>query len=77
MTATDTPAPPRVTVAEDSVLLREGMCRLLAEAGFTVVAAVGDGEELLRAVGTEQPDVVVADVRMPRPTPTRGCGPRW
>ncbi len=58
-------ATPRVTVAEDSVLLREGMCRLLAEAGFAVVGAVGDGEELLRAVAAEQPDVVVADVRMP------------
>jgi DNA-binding NarL/FixJ family response regulator len=58
-------APPRVTVAEDSVLLREGLCLLLAEAGFTVVGAVGDGEELLRVVAAEQPDVVVADVRMP------------
>ncbi|OZM76350.1 response regulator transcription factor [Pseudonocardia sp. MH-G8] len=56
---------PRVTVAEDSVLLREGLCRLLTEAGFTVVDAVGDGEALLRAVGAQQPDVVVADVRMP------------
>ncbi|WP_433558830.1 response regulator transcription factor [Pseudonocardia xinjiangensis] len=60
---------PRVTVGEDSVLLREGLCRLLAEAGFDVVAAVGDGEELLRAVAADQPDVVVADVRMP-PTHT-------
>jgi DNA-binding NarL/FixJ family response regulator len=56
---------PRVTVAEDSVLLREGLCRLLAESGFTVVDAVGDGEELLRSVAARQPDVVVADVRMP------------
>jgi DNA-binding NarL/FixJ family response regulator len=55
----------RVTVAEDSVLLREGLCRLLAEAGFAVVDAVGDGEALLRSVGAHQPDVVVADVRMP------------
>jgi DNA-binding NarL/FixJ family response regulator len=58
-------APARVTVAEDSVLLREGLCRLLAEAGFDVVAAVGDGEDLLRAVAADPPDVVVADVRMP------------
>ncbi|MEJ3658968.1 response regulator transcription factor [Actinomycetes bacterium KLBMP 9759] len=58
-------AAPRVTVAEDSVLLREGLCRLLAEAGFEVVAAVGDGEQLLQAVGADQPDIVVADVRMP------------
>jgi DNA-binding NarL/FixJ family response regulator len=55
----------RVTVAEDSVLLREGLCRLLAEAGFEVVDAVGDGEMLLRSVAAQQPDVVVADVRMP------------
>jgi DNA-binding NarL/FixJ family response regulator len=55
----------RVTVAEDSVLLREGLSRLLGEAGFEVVDAVGDGESLLRSVAAEQPDVVVADVRMP------------
>jgi DNA-binding NarL/FixJ family response regulator len=56
---------PRVTVAEDSVLLREGLCRLLTEAGFAVVDAVGDGEQLLRAVAADPPDVVLADVRMP------------
>jgi DNA-binding NarL/FixJ family response regulator len=55
----------RVTVAEDSVLLREGLCRLLTEAGFEIVDAVGDGESLLRSVAAQQPDVVVADVRMP------------
>jgi DNA-binding NarL/FixJ family response regulator len=55
----------RVTVAEDSVLLREGLSRLLGEARFEVVDAVGDGESLLRSVAAEQPDVVVADVRMP------------
>jgi DNA-binding NarL/FixJ family response regulator len=55
----------RVTVAEDSVLLREGLCRLLTEAGFEVVDAVGDGESLLRSIAAQQPDVVVADVRMP------------
>jgi DNA-binding NarL/FixJ family response regulator len=52
-------------IAEDSVLLREGLARLLDEAGFEVVDAVGDGEQLLRSVGEYQPDVVVADVRMP------------
>ncbi|MCO1655909.1 response regulator [Pseudonocardia humida] len=62
-------SPPRVVVAEDSVLLREGLCRLLAETGFEVAAAVGDGDELLRALDAERPDVVVADVRMP-PTHT-------
>ena len=55
----------RVVIAEDSVLLREGLSRLLDEAGFEVVDAVGDGEQLLRSVGEYQPDVVVADVRMP------------
>ncbi len=59
----------RVVIAEDSVLLREGLVRLLAEAGFDVVEAVGDGEQLLRAVAEHTPDVVVADVRMP-PTHT-------
>lgn len=55
----------RVVVAEDSVLFREGLVRLLTEAGHTVVAAVGDADDLLTAVGTHRPDVVVADVRMP------------
>jgi DNA-binding NarL/FixJ family response regulator len=55
----------RVVIAEDSVLLREGLARLLDEAGFEVVDAVGDGEWLLRSVGEHRPDVVVADVRMP------------
>jgi DNA-binding NarL/FixJ family response regulator len=55
----------RVVIAEDSVLLREGLARLLDEAGFEVVDAVGDGEQLLRSVGDHRPDVVVADVRMP------------
>src|SRR5687767_4405592 len=59
----------RVTLAEDSTLLREGLVRLLAEEGHEVVAAVGDGDALLAAVAAEQPDVVVVDVRMP-PTHT-------
>lgn len=55
----------RVMIAEDSVLLREGVRRLLLEENFDVVAAVADGEELLRAVTADQPDVCVLDVRMP------------
>ena len=55
----------RVVIAEDSVLLREGLTRLLAEAGHEVVAAAGEAEEFLREVGEHQPDVVVVDVRMP------------
>jgi DNA-binding NarL/FixJ family response regulator len=59
----------RVVLAEDSVLLREGLVRLLEEAGTEVVAAVGDGPSLVRAVGELRPDVAVVDVRMP-PTHT-------
>jgi DNA-binding NarL/FixJ family response regulator len=55
----------RVVIAEDSVLLREGLARLLAEAGHDILAATGDAEEFLRAVAAHQPDVVVVDVRMP------------
>ena len=55
----------RVVIAEDSVLLREGLTRLLAEAGHDVVAAAGEAEEFLRAVAKHEPDVVVVDVRMP------------
>jgi len=55
----------RVVIAEDSVLLREGLTRLLAEAGHDVVAAAGQAEDFLREVGRHQPDVVVVDVRMP------------
>ena len=59
----------RTLIAEDSVLLREGLARLLEDAGHEVVAKVGDGEGLLRAVAEQQPDVAVVDVRMP-PTHT-------
>jgi DNA-binding NarL/FixJ family response regulator len=59
----------RVVIADDSVLLREGLVRLLEEAGTTVAAAVGDGPSLVRAVLAERPDVAVVDVRMP-PTHT-------
>lgn len=52
-------------LAEDSTLLREGLVRLLDEAGADVVEAVGDGEELVRAVVEHRPDVAVVDVRMP------------
>jgi DNA-binding NarL/FixJ family response regulator len=55
----------RVVIAEDSVLLREGLARLLADGGFDVVGLAGDGEDLLRKVGAHRPDVAVVDVRMP------------
>ena len=59
----------RVVVADDSVLLREGIARLLETAGCEVAGQAGDGEELLRKVGAHKPDVAVVDVRMP-PTHT-------
>jgi DNA-binding NarL/FixJ family response regulator len=59
----------RVVVADDAVLLREGLVRLLAEEGHQVVAAVGDGPALVEAVLEHHPDVSVVDVRMP-PTHT-------
>ncbi|MEJ3654089.1 response regulator transcription factor [Actinomycetes bacterium KLBMP 9759] len=55
----------RVVLAEDSLLLREGLVRLLDEAGASVVAAVGDGPSLVSAVVEHRPDVAVVDVRMP------------
>jgi DNA-binding NarL/FixJ family response regulator len=55
----------RAVIAEDAVLLREGLTRLLAEAGCEVVAAVDTGEALLRAVDRHRPDVCIVDVRMP------------
>jgi DNA-binding NarL/FixJ family response regulator len=59
----------RIVIAEDSVLLRAGLTRLLSEAGLEVVAAVGDAVALIDAVGRVQPDLAVVDVRMP-PTNT-------
>jgi DNA-binding NarL/FixJ family response regulator len=59
----------RIVVADDAVLLREGLVRLLAEDGHQVVAAVGDGPALVGAVLKHGPDVSVVDVRMP-PTHT-------
>ncbi|ABW16565.1 response regulator transcription factor [Frankia sp. Mgl5] len=55
----------RVVIAEDSVLLREGIRRLLTDAGCEVVATVGDGPGLVTAIVEHRPDVSVVDVRMP------------
>ncbi|MEU5901675.1 MULTISPECIES: response regulator transcription factor [Streptomyces] len=57
--------PLRVVLAEDSVLLREGLVGLLARCGHEVVAAVGDARALVAAVEEQAPDIVVTDVRMP------------
>jgi len=59
----------RIVIAEDSVLLRAGLTRILIDAGEDVVATVGDADELLTAVNRHQPDLAVVDVRMP-PTMT-------
>ena len=60
----------RIVIAEDSVLLRDGLTRMLTDGGgFEVVAAVPDAAQLLRAVAEHQPDLAVIDVRMP-PTHT-------
>jgi len=59
----------RIVIADDSVLLREGLVRLLKEEGHQVAAAVGDGPALVDAVITHHPDVSIVDVRMP-PTHT-------
>jgi DNA-binding NarL/FixJ family response regulator len=59
----------RVVVADDSVLLREGLVRLLEDAGIEVVGQAGDAEDLLRKVRAHRPDVAIVDVRMP-PTNT-------
>ena len=55
----------RVVIAEDAVLLREGLARLLADEGHEVAATVGDALELVEAVEKERPDVCIVDVRMP------------
>jgi DNA-binding NarL/FixJ family response regulator len=55
----------RIVIADDAVLLREGLIRLLAENGHEVVAAVGDGPALVEAIAAHHPDVSIVDVRMP------------
>jgi DNA-binding NarL/FixJ family response regulator len=60
----------RVVIAEDDVLFREGIARLLGEAGFDVVGQAGDAEEFLRKALAHRPDVVVVDIEMP---PGRGA----
>jgi DNA-binding NarL/FixJ family response regulator len=55
----------RVVIAEDLVLLREGLVRLLDESGFDVVATAGDGDGLLRVAGAHKPDLAIVDVRLP------------
>jgi DNA-binding NarL/FixJ family response regulator len=62
----------RVVVADDDVLLREGVASLLERSGFGVVAQAGDASELLSAVRAHQPDLVLVDIRMPPGHSTEG-----
>jgi DNA-binding NarL/FixJ family response regulator len=62
----------RVVLADDSVLLREGLARVLAEAGLEVVGQAGDVPGLLEAVAQQAPDVVIVDIRMPPSYSTEG-----
>ena len=55
----------RAVIADDELLLREGVARLLEEAGIEVVGRAGDAPELLRKVRGHKPDVAIVDVRMP------------
>ncbi|MFC3980070.1 response regulator transcription factor [Streptosporangium jomthongense] len=62
----------RVAIAEDSVLLREGITRILEAGGIEVVAAVGDAHQLMEAVERSSPDLAIIDVRMPPTHTTEG-----
>ncbi|GAB3855529.1 hypothetical protein GCM10027610_088970 [Dactylosporangium cerinum] len=68
----------RIVIAEDLLLLREGMVRLLTDTGHTVVAAVDTAPALLDAAAEHRPDLCVVDVRLPRASATkvsaRPCG---
>jgi len=59
----------RVVIADDTMLIREGTARLLAEAGFEIAGKAGDAGQLLRAVALDHPDVAIVDIKMP-PTHT-------
>ena len=68
------PARPRlrVVIAEDAVLLREGLRRVLTDAGLDVAGVAGDADDLLRLVSASRPDVVLTDIRMPPAQSTEG-----
>jgi DNA-binding NarL/FixJ family response regulator len=55
----------RIVIADDEMLLREGLARLLADAGFDIVGKAADGAELLRAVRLSDPDMAIVDIKMP------------
>jgi serine/threonine-protein kinase PknK len=65
-------AKPRIVVADDDVLLREGLAGLLERAGFEVAGQAGDAAELLSVVREQQPDLAIVDIRMPPKQETEG-----
>jgi DNA-binding NarL/FixJ family response regulator len=67
----------RVVIAEDAVLLREGLRRVLTDAGLEVTGVAGDAAQLLRQVAAQRPAVVLADIRMPPTQTTEGSRRRW
>src|SRR5205807_10008394 len=66
------PCGTRVIVADDDVLMREGLASLLVRGGYEVVGQAGDGSELMRLVGEQQPDLAIVDIRMPPAHRTEG-----
>jgi DNA-binding NarL/FixJ family response regulator len=62
----------RIALADDAGLFRDGLARLLADAGFIITASVGDAEAVLHAVADDPPDVVILDIRMPPTHSTEG-----
>jgi DNA-binding NarL/FixJ family response regulator/class 3 adenylate cyclase len=70
--ASATPRPIRTVIADDSALFREGVARLLTDNDFLVVGQAADADELVEAVATAEPDVVVTDIRMPPSHTTEG-----
>jgi DNA-binding NarL/FixJ family response regulator len=68
----ESPSAPRVVLADDDVLLREGLAELLVRSGFAVVGQAGDGAELLDLVRSTTPDVAIVDIRMPPAHATEG-----
>src|SRR3954462_15426376 len=67
----------RVVVADDDVLLREGLASLLISSGFDVVGRAGDPAELLALVRSNRPDLVIVDIRMPPTRTTKGSRRQW
>lgn len=67
----------RVVIADDSALIREGLARLLVDAGFEVVAQAADAAGLLEACRTSAPDVAITDIRMPPTYTDEGIGAAW